>query len=93
MKLLHLLGFTKELVFGFSTSVTRFNLFFVCFSMVLAFFKEPAGIVCHTFVAFSIQRLHFIRVTNDKFYSCQLFFRVTEFAHFLRLFSRFYPHF
>ena len=54
MKLLHLLGFTKELVFGFSTSVTRFNLFFVCFSMVLAFFKEPAGIVCHTFVAFSI---------------------------------------
>ena len=54
MKLLHFLGFTKELVFGFSASVTRFNLFFVCFSMVLAFFKEPAGIVCHTFVAFSI---------------------------------------
>ena len=30
MKLFHLLGFTKELVFGSSTSVTRFNPVFLC---------------------------------------------------------------
>ena len=53
MKLFHLLGFTKELVFGSSTSVTRLNLFFVCFIDGSRFFKEPAGIVCHAFEAFS----------------------------------------
>ena len=47
----HLLGYTKDLAFGSSTSVTRFNLFFVCF--VSRFFKEPSGIVCHTFEVFS----------------------------------------
>ena len=31
MKLFHLLAFTKELVFGWSTSVTRFNLFLYVF--------------------------------------------------------------
>ena len=30
MKLFPLLGITKELVFGSSTSVTRLNLFFAC---------------------------------------------------------------
>ena len=53
MKLFHLLGFNKELVFSSSTSVTRLNLFFVCFMDGSHFFKEPAGIVCHAFEAFS----------------------------------------
>ena len=37
MKLFHLLGFTKELAFGSSTSD------------VSHFFKEPAGIACYAF--------------------------------------------
>ena len=53
MKLFHLLGFTKELVFGSSTSVTRLNLFFVRFTNGSRYFKELAGLVCHTFEAFS----------------------------------------
>ena len=53
IKLFHLLGFTKDLVFGSSTSVTRLNLFFVCFIDGSHFFKKPAGIVCHAFEAFS----------------------------------------
>ena len=53
MKLFHLLGYTKELVFGTSTSVTRPNLFFVCFLDGCCFFKEPAEIVCYAFKAFS----------------------------------------
>ena len=81
MKLFHFLGFTKELVFGSSTPVTRLNLFLYVF------------FVC--FIA------HFIRVRNDKcssfnvqlFSSYKLLFRITEFAHLLRMFSRFYPHF
>ena len=48
----HLLGYTKDLAFGSSTSVTRFNLFFVCFINVSRFFKEPSGIVRHTFEVF-----------------------------------------
>ena len=47
MKLFHLLGFTIELVFGSSSSVTRLNLFFGCLLDGSHFFKEPAGIVCH----------------------------------------------
>ena len=43
MKLFYFLGFTKELVFGSSTSVTRLNLFFVCFLDGSRFSKEPAG--------------------------------------------------
>ena len=39
MKLFHLLGFTKELVFGLSASVTRLNLFFVYFLDGSHFFK------------------------------------------------------
>ena len=53
MKLFHLLGFTKELVFGSSTSVTRLSLFFVWFLDGSGFVKEPAGIICYTFEAFS----------------------------------------
>ena len=52
MKLFHLLGFTKELFFGWSASVTRLNLFLYVFRWLLLF-KEPAGIVCRTFEAFS----------------------------------------
>ena len=53
MKLFHLLGFTKELVFGSSTSVTILNSFFVCFIDGSRFFKAPEGLVSHTFEAFS----------------------------------------
>ena len=56
MKLLHLLGFTKELVFGSSTSVTRLNLFLYVFLDGSRFFKEPAGIACYTFEAVSMSR-------------------------------------
>ena len=43
MKLLHLLGFTKELV-------TRLNVFVcVCVLDRSRFFKEPAGIACYAF--------------------------------------------
>ena len=50
MKLFHLLGFTKELVFGSLTSVTRLNLFLDG----SRFFKEPpARIACHAFEVYS----------------------------------------
>ena len=49
MKLFHLLGFTKELVFHLSSSVTRFNLLLVCFLDGSRFFKKPVGILCRTF--------------------------------------------
>ena len=52
MKLFHLLGFTKELVFGFSTSVTRLNLS-LCFLDGSRFFKEPARIACYAYETFS----------------------------------------
>ena len=76
IKFFLLLGFTKELVFGSST--------FCMFLDGSRFFKEP---VCHAFAAFTIQRLHFVRVRNDKFSSYKLFFRVTEFVHLLRMLS------
>ena len=45
MKLFHLLGFTNELV-------TRLN--FLCVLLGGSrFFKEPAGIACHSFEVFS----------------------------------------
>ena len=53
MKLFHFLGFTKELVFGSSVSVTRLSFFFVCFIDSCRSFKETAEIVCHVFEAFS----------------------------------------
>ena len=53
MKLFHLLGLTKELVFDSSTPATRLNLFFACFIDGSRFFKELAGIVCHAFEAYS----------------------------------------
>ena len=49
MTFFHLLGFTKQLIFGSSTSVTKLNLFFDGSHV----FKEPAGIVCHAFEVFS----------------------------------------
>ena len=52
MELFYVLGFTKELVFCSSTSVTRLNLFFVCLLDASGFFKEPVRIVCHAFEAF-----------------------------------------
>ena len=53
MNLFHLLGFTKELVFGSSTSVTRLNLSFCVFLDRSHFFKEPSGIACYAFETFS----------------------------------------
>ena len=53
MKLFDLVGFTKELLKGSSTSVARYNLFFVSFLDGSCFFKEPAGIVYYAFEAFS----------------------------------------
>ena len=52
MKLFHLFAFTKELVFGWSASVTRLNLFLYVFLDGSHFFKEPAGIVSHALKAF-----------------------------------------
>ena len=52
MKLFHFLDFTKELVFGSSTSVTRLTLF-LCVFRWLSFFKEPAVIACYALEAFS----------------------------------------
>ena len=52
MKLFHLFGFTKELVFGLPSSVTRLDLFCV-FLDGSYFFKEPAGTACYAFEAFS----------------------------------------
>ena len=48
----HLLGFTKELGFGLSTSFTRLILF-LCFLDDCRFFKELAGTACYGFEAFS----------------------------------------
>ena len=88
------LVFTIELVFGFSASVTRLNLFFGCFLDSSRFFKEPAGIVCYAFEAFSrsciLLELKMISFLSKIF---KLFFRVTGFAHLLRLLSHFYCHF
>ena len=53
MKLFRLLGFTKELVFGSPTSVTRLNFFLCVFIDGSRFFKEPAGMACYAFEAFS----------------------------------------
>ena len=53
MNLFHRLGFTEELVLGSSTSVTRLNLFLSVFLDGSRFFKEPAGIACYAFEAFS----------------------------------------
>ena len=53
MKLCHLLGFTKELVFGSSTSVTRLNLSLCVFLGISHFFKESAGTACYAFETFS----------------------------------------
>ena len=48
MKLFHLLGFTKELVFGLSTSpIRQTQLVSVCF------LNAPAGIACYAFAVFS----------------------------------------
>ena len=52
MKLFHLLGFAKELVFAGQLLL----LDLICFCMFLdgsRFFKESTGIVCHAFEAFS----------------------------------------
>ena len=52
MRLLHILGFTKELVLGSSTSVPILNLFFLCFLVGYRFLKNQE-IVCHALEAFS----------------------------------------
>ena len=95
MKLFYLPGFIIELVFGTSTSVTRLNLFFRCFSDSSRFFKESAGIVRHAFEAFSRGCILLIELKMISFLSIifNFFFRVPGFAHLLEMFSRFYPHF
>ena len=77
IKLFHILGFTEELVFGSSTSVTRLHLFFVCFIGGSHFFKEPAGIVHHAGCIL-------LELKIIIFSSYTLFCRVTEFALLLR---------
>ena len=47
------LVFTRELDFGLSASVSRLNLFFGYLLVSSRFFKEPAGIACYAFDAFS----------------------------------------
>ena len=91
IKLFHFFGFTIQLVFGSSASVTRF-IFFRCYLDGSRFSKEPAGIVYHAFEAFcrealELEMLSFVSITLN------LFFRVIGFALLLRLFSCFYPHF
>ena len=54
MKLLHLLGFTKRLVFVCQLLLLDFIFFFLMFLDGSHFFKKPVGIVCHAFAAFSI---------------------------------------
>ena len=88
MKLFRLLGFSTELVFGLSASVTRLNLFFECFSNGSRFLKESAGIVCHAFETFGggciLLELEMISFLPIIF---QLFFIVTGFAHLLNAFN------
>ena len=66
MKLFHLLGFTKELVFGSPTSVTRLNLSLCVFQIDLAFLRNQQE---QSVTLLKQQRLHFIRVRNGKFSS------------------------
>ena len=63
------------------------------------FFKESAGTACHTFEAFKrgcllleLEMTSFLPIMYNCFLPINLF-RVTEFAHLLRIFSRFYPLF
>ena len=53
MKLFHVLGFTKELTFGSSNSVTTLKFVLVCCIDGSRFFKEPVGIVYHAYEALS----------------------------------------
>ena len=61
--------------------------------MVLVF-KEPAGTVCHSFEAFSrdrilleLEMISFLPIISKRF------FRAAGFAHLSRIFSYFYCHF
>ena len=63
--------------------------------MVLTFLKDRQE-VCHALEAFCRGCILLVRNDNFSSYNCcsyKLFFRVTEFAHFLRMFLRFYTHF
>ena len=53
MKLFHVLGFTKELTFGASNSVTTLKFVLVCCIDGSRFFKEPVGIVYYAYEALS----------------------------------------
>ena len=83
--------FTTKLVFGSSTSVTRLNLFFGYFVIGSHFFKKPAGIVCIAFETFS-KRCILLALEIISFLPI-ISYRITGFAHFLRMFSRFYSIF
>ena len=82
MKLFPLLRFVINLVFGSSASVTRLNLFFGCFLDVSRFFKEPARIAYHIFEAFS---RGCISLELEMISFLKYLFRITGFAHLLRL--------
>ena len=94
MSLFHRLGFTAELVFGSSTSVTRLNLFFGWFLHGSRFLKKPAGIACQAFKALSRGwiLLELEKISFFLWFS-NFSFRLTGFARLLRMFSRFYTHF
>ena len=69
----------------------------MCFLDGSRFFKEPAGISCYAFEAFSrgcilleLEMISFLPIIVVFLYS---FFLVTELAHLLRMFLRFYTHF
>lgn len=88
MKLFHVLRFTIELVFGLSVSGTRLNFSFGCFLDDSRYFKEPAGITCQAFEAFSRSwillelEISFLPVIFKRF------FRPTGFARFLSPFLK-----
>ena len=87
MKLFHLLGFTKRLFCGSSTSGTILNLFSVCFIDGSHFFKKSAGRICHAFEVFGRGCiLSELIELSELFSSYKLFLRVTEIVHLLTIF-------
>ena len=87
MKLFHLLGFTKGLFCGSSTSGTILNLFSVCFIDGSHFFKKSAGRICHAFEVFGRGCiLSELTELSELFSSYKLFLRVTEIVHLLTIF-------
>ena len=87
MKLFHLLDFTAEVGLARQFLLLDLN----CFLDGSRFLKEPVGLVCHAFEAFS--RSCILLGLEMISFLPKLFLRIAEFVHLLRMFSRFYPHF